>query len=78
MAQKYEWGWRSFFEDGGAPYEEGSGYPSKAAVLQDVHKARAEEKESLKTGFQNEDTVVKYKIRRRPVIVIPDWEEVDG
>lgn len=78
MAQKYEWGWTSHFEDGGAPYEEGEGYASKAAVLQDVQKARAEEKKSLEEHFQNSDTVVKYKIRRRPAIVVPDWEEVPG
>ena len=78
MAQKYEWGWTSEFANGGGAYEEGEGYTSKAAVLQDVHKARAEEKESIETGFQTTDTLVKYKIRRRPAIVVPDWEEVPG
>lgn len=78
MAQKYEWGWTSKFVDGGEPYEQGEGYTSKAAVIQDIHKARAEEKESLATGMQDESTLVEYKIRRRPVFVIPEWEEVSG
>lgn len=77
MAQKYEWGWVSRFSNG-EEFEVGYGATSKAQVLQDIHKARAEEKESLKSGFQTEDTLVKYTVRRRPVVVMPDWEEVPG
>lgn len=75
--QKYEWGWISRFSNG-EPYEEGECFLSKAEVIQDVQKARAEEKESLAQGFQTRDEVVKYTIRRRPVYVIPPWEEVAG
>lgn len=78
MAQKYEWGWESFFINGGEPYEQGEGYTSKAAALADVKKAREEESASLETGFQNEDTLVEYKLRRRPVFVKPEWEAVAG
>lgn len=77
MAQKYEWGWISRFPDGEA-YEEGYGATSKAQVLEDVKKARAEEKASIKAGFQTDETAVKYTIRRRPILVPPDWEEVPG
>lgn len=75
--QKYEWGWISRFSNG-EPYEEGSGGTSKAQVLEDVKLARAEEKASLKNGNQSSETVVKYTIRRRPLVVLPDWEEVAG
>lgn len=77
MAQKYEWGWISRFQDG-QPHEEGGGGTSKAQVLADVAKARAEEKESIAKGFQTADTAVKYTIRRRPLMVPPPWEEVAG
>lgn len=77
MAQKYEWGWISRFQSGEA-YEEGYGATSKAQVLADVAKARAEEKRSLAEGFQTADTAVKYTIRRRPVFTPPEWEEVAG
>lgn len=75
--QKYEWGWISRFPNG-EPFEEGYGATSKAEVLQDVQKARAEERESVTEGFQTPDTAVKYTIRRRPVYEIPPWEEVAG
>lgn len=75
MAQKYEWGWVSRFATTGDPYEEAEGFTSKAAVLQDVHRARAEEKESLEAGTQIAETEVKYTIRRRPKT---EWEEVAG
>lgn len=78
MAQKYEWGWKSFFIDGGEPYEEAEGYMSKAAVVADVRHARAEEAASIEAGFQTEETRVEYKIRRRPVFEVPPWEEVAG
>lgn len=78
MAQKYDWGWTSRFIDTGEAYEEAEGYPSKAAALADVNKARAEEQASLEAGFQNEDTLVEYKLRRRPVFVKPEWEGVAG
>lgn len=76
--QKYEWGWVSRFVDGGEDYEEGEGYPSKAAVLVDISEARAEERRSIDEGFQNRDTQVRYTIRKRPVFEIPPWEEVPG
>lgn len=76
--QKYEWGWESFFQNG-ERFEEAEGYASKAAVLQDVQKARAEEKKSLADGFQDESTLVKYVIRRRvPPVEPPPWESVPG
>ncbi|WNM66152.1 hypothetical protein SEA_DEJAVU_20 [Microbacterium Phage DejaVu] len=76
--QKYTWGWASFFVEGGEPCDEGEGYLSKAEVLQDVQKMRAEEKESLKNGFQTKETLIKFVVRRQPVYVIPEWEVVPG
>lgn len=76
--QKYTWGWASFFVDGGERFDSGEGYPSKAAVLQDVQKMRAEEKRSLADGFQTKETLVRFVVRRRPVFVAPEWEEVPG
>ena len=77
MAQKYTWGWISRFQNGEV-YEEGEGYLSKAAVLQDVQRMRQEEKDSVENGFQTKDLVVKYTVRRQPVYEIPPWEEVSG
>ncbi|AWY04998.1 hypothetical protein SEA_HORTUS1_16 [Microbacterium phage Hortus1] len=77
MAQKYEWGWISRFPNGEA-YEYAEGFTSRAQALEDVKKARAEEKRSIEEGFQTEDTAVKYTIRRRPVFTPPEWEEVAG
>lgn len=76
--QKYTWGWASFFVDGGEPCDECEGYLSKAAVLQDVQKMRAEEKESLAQGFQSKETLLKFVVRRRPVFDMPEWESVPG
>lgn len=78
MAQKYEWGWESFFVEGGGPYETGEGYTSKAEVLADVTRSRAEEIMSLEAGFQDTSTLVEYKLRRRTPVVIPEWEPVAG
>ena len=75
---KYEWGWTSYFVEGGDPYEEGEGYASKAAVLQDVQRMRAEEKASLARGHQVKETLVKYVVVRRPKSEVPPWEEVPG
>lgn len=77
-ARTYDWGWVSRFKHGGAIYEEAEGFTSRAKVLEDVKRARAEEAASIEGGFVDADTEVEYTIRRRPTFVLPPWEEVSG
>lgn len=76
--QKYTWGWASYFVQDGIACDEGEGYLSKAEVLQDVQKMRAEEKESLAQGYQTKETQLRFVVRRRPVFDVPPWESVPG
>lgn len=77
MAQRYEWGWVSYFSNGEV-YEEAQGYASKAAVLQDIHILRQQEKEDREIGLVDEGISVKFKVRRRPLVQLPEWEEALG